>query len=221
MPTKYSYIAIGMMARPSPGEPGHRLSDLFAGQPSPIPPPKVRLSHFRNASNATSKSIPAEPIGIHSSAGDENSRDRRSPLTSFIAFAISQCFINSEYSHILKFDNRPFSSEQWIERWAPFQVKGLFLGRATDVGQCPPTGSERTAHAGVRGRPAEPSGMEAAMADRLGVGVPEWLRRLMCQRRPRSRDLVVLGVEMVSKPVQSRLEITLPCGTGHKLVSRC
>ena len=85
----------------------------------------------------------------------------------------------------------------------------------------PPTGSERTAHAGVRGRPAEPSGMEAAMADRLGVGVPEWLRRLMCQRRPRSRDLVVLGVEMVSKPVQSRLEITLPCGTGHKLVSRC
>ena len=28
-------------------------------------------------------------------------------------------------------------------------------------------------------------------------------------------------VEMVSKPVQSRLEITLLCGTGHKLVSRC
>lgn len=35
-----------------------------ADQPIPIPPPNVTLNHFRNASKATAKSTPAEPIEL-------------------------------------------------------------------------------------------------------------------------------------------------------------
>lgn len=54
---------LSRMARLPSGESSHCWSRPYAAdQPILIPPPNMTLNHFRNASKATAKSTPAEPI---------------------------------------------------------------------------------------------------------------------------------------------------------------